>query len=570
MALKANRVGVRTDQVDAYGRVISSSFLQSILDHLPRWTSLKVWKNGTEQLLPVNTDEPATSPIVADIQYPTDSSATEQMFTYRKSPTEVDGEAYIQSIKGNTIVWNQLINNGNFASDSGWNKSANATLSIANNVATVTAEEATTYAALSLSSANRINAIANHKYLVIVEGMSYNGRIGLLPTGTASGASKAYTGITTKQTLSAIFNAESTAEWSMSIRFALETSGETLGGTISNYNCFDLTAMFGSTKADEIYAMETAQAGSGVAYFRSLFPLPYYKYDAGSLLSFNGTGIKTIGKNQLALPVVPYNTLYNLPLSGYFPILKGTYTLSYIANASHRYIIKLVDANGNYLKDNVYKPNSNVYWSDTYQGWFLGADRTAGSWTFSVNIVEDCYIRIGRGYTNPDTITFTDVQLELGSTATTYEPYTTSTTTIPTDTYFPTGMKSVSTAYDEFTSSRAYTRIGELDLGSVDWSYDSTNSKFYFTLSDLKTGYRSDSGVPVKCAKYISAPHPASSNVTNGMIGTGSSGGASSRVVIIMDTNYDDATDFKTAMDGVMLQYELAEEIVEPTLDFGE
>ena len=48
---------------------------------------------------------------------------------------------------------------------------------------------------------------------------------------------------------------------------------------------FDLTQMFGSTIADYIYSLEQATAGAGVAWFKKLFPKPYYAYDAGSLQS---------------------------------------------------------------------------------------------------------------------------------------------------------------------------------------------------------------------------------------------------------------------------------------------
>lgn len=51
---------------------------------------------------------------------------------------------------------------------------------------------------------------------------------------------------------------------------------------------FDLTQMFGSTVADAIYAMEQSSAGSGVAYFRSLFPNAYYAYNSGELVSVEG------------------------------------------------------------------------------------------------------------------------------------------------------------------------------------------------------------------------------------------------------------------------------------------
>ena len=52
---------------------------------------------------------------------------------------------------------------------------------------------------------------------------------------------------------------------------------------------FDLTQMFGSTKADEIYAMEQQTAGSGLAYFKSLFPDDWYDFTTGGTL-------KTVGE----------------------------------------------------------------------------------------------------------------------------------------------------------------------------------------------------------------------------------------------------------------------------------
>ena len=45
---------------------------------------------------------------------------------------------------------------------------------------------------------------------------------------------------------------------------------------------FDLTAMFGSTIADYIYSLEQSVAGSGIAFFRNLYPDDYYPYNAGT------------------------------------------------------------------------------------------------------------------------------------------------------------------------------------------------------------------------------------------------------------------------------------------------
>ena len=84
MSLEAGRVGVRPDQLDNYGRINpNSQFIQNLLNDLPAWTDLPVWLDGTEQLLPVNDDEPETSPILCDVEYPIADLKENQYFTYR-------------------------------------------------------------------------------------------------------------------------------------------------------------------------------------------------------------------------------------------------------------------------------------------------------------------------------------------------------------------------------------------------------------------------------------------------------------------------------------------------------
>ena len=69
---------------------------------------------------------------------------------------------------------------------------------------------------------------------------------------------------------------------------------------------FDLTQMFGATKADEIYAMEQAEAGAGVAYFRSLFPLDYYPYNAGQQMTVDQVNGAQYSPSVLTLPQTVY------------------------------------------------------------------------------------------------------------------------------------------------------------------------------------------------------------------------------------------------------------------------
>lgn len=48
--------------------------------------------------------------------------------------------AEIQSIKGNTIVWNQLVKNGNFVDTTNWYMQ-NGTLSVQNNICSFTIKD---------------------------------------------------------------------------------------------------------------------------------------------------------------------------------------------------------------------------------------------------------------------------------------------------------------------------------------------------------------------------------------------------------------------------------------------
>ena len=62
--------------------------------------------------------------------------------------------------------------------------------------------------------------------------------------------------------------------------------------------CLDLTQMFGSTIADYIYELEQNNSGSGVAWFKALFPKPYYAYNSGTLIHVNASAHETTGFNQ--------------------------------------------------------------------------------------------------------------------------------------------------------------------------------------------------------------------------------------------------------------------------------
>ncbi len=120
---------------------------------------------------------------------------------------------------------------------------------------------------------------------------------------------------------------------------------------------------------------------------------------------------------------------------------------------------------------------------------------------------------------------------------------------------FPDGMRSAGTAKDEIVQeggvTKAIKRIGAVDLGTLNWFYQ--NGSFRARLTDLKVAPNNATIVGLLCAKY-KAVIPSAVAATDGSIS--SNNGV--QQVMIHDSHYVIA-DFKTAMSGVMLYYELAE-----------
>lgn len=75
-------------------------------------------------------------------------------------------------------------------------------------------------------------------------------------------------------------NAGTHSYWNIRIQYGNSSAGVTFNDTFFPY-CFDLTMMFGEEIADQFLAMETAEPGTGVAWFRNLFPKEWYPYNAG-------------------------------------------------------------------------------------------------------------------------------------------------------------------------------------------------------------------------------------------------------------------------------------------------
>lgn len=152
--------------------------------------------------------------------------------------------------------------------------------------------------------------------------------------------------------------------------------------------------------------------------------------------------------------------------------------------------------------------------------------------------------------------TYKNIKLERGSVATPYTPYrepiTKPISTIVSK-YFPNGMKSAGSVYDEIdlVKGKAIQRVGSVDLGTLDWSkYDSANIPVYYArINAMKPSYAKS-----LCNKYIWELWTSLTSRVSGTL----ENHPSLNITYIADSNYDNAMAFKQAMNGVMLYYELA------------
>lgn len=176
----------------------------------------------------------------------------------------------------------------------------------------------------------------------------------------------------------------------------------------------DFTAMFGSAIADYIYSLEQATPGAGVAYFRKLFPKPYYEYNAGDLMSVQAASHEMVGFNQwdtstdnIGKAILSDGTFGNndsFNVSDYIRVLPGTtYFFKDVAPSANALTIAEYDADKNFIR------TQSVF----------GASNTNASGT-KVMSDNTCFVRVARFKTSAEPVVNISHN---GSRNGEYEPY---------------------------------------------------------------------------------------------------------------------------------------------------
>lgn len=507
----------------------------------------KAEQDGSYDSMTVGNAEQLVSTVGVDDKTP-------YLFRTTGGSADVGDRVKLSEITGGTVAWNQLVQNGNFANTDNWRpyNSSKASLSVANGIASVTCLQSANNYSVGLFQELAENTIITHKLLVSCDiKVPRTGGWGFDLAGTSAGSNKQVT--TTDWTnLSFIKIANNATK-----AFIVGPAGTTLEANdvfqIKNVQVFDLTLLFGSTIADYIYSLETATAGAGVAFFRNLFPAPYYSYDAGSLISVKTTGHKEVGFNQ-------WDEEWE---QGYYNTTTGAKTES-SSNIRCKNRIPVIPNTTYYFR---WTPVSNEvvnYQSYDADGSFIKNDYLTVPHTFTTP--SDChYITFyfssayGNTYHN-------DICINLhwdGERDGEYEPYEEH--SYPLDDVELRGIPKLdaNNLYydgDSYEADGTVTRkYGIVDLGTLDYTrttHATLGISFFYTTFNPAAGADVTAKANAATPKYMLVRYSGQDSLFD--IDKTFAIENTTHMIYIRDDSYTDAATFKTAMSGVYLVYELA------------
>ena len=465
--------------------------------------------------------------------------------------TDIGNRAYVDKIVGGTVAWNQLAVNGDFSEGTTeWNATNGTNPTVVNNVYTFTPVGQYNNMTQNLSNRNPGCLKYNYKYLLMAEikteTANNNIQIGVGDNVYFTYAKSVSTG-TTFSEFSYVINiaSQNTSNIREAIFVRTNDTSNFTPISVKNVQFFNLTQMFGSTIADYIYSLETANAGAGMAWFRKLFPEPYYAYNAGELLSVEGLQSRdVVGFNQWDEEWEVGSLSSGIPVSSNNQIRSKNFCKC-LGNTS--YYLRTSKTDGG---------NQNIYY--VALNWY-DSDKNFISFVYSNNRAvtspeNAAYFKIN---TNSSTVVYGntynhDICINLSHNASrngSYEPYTHR--SYPLDSTLTlrgipkVGASGVYWDGDEYGYDGAVKRrYGVVDLGTLNYS------------TNWGQGCYDVSGV-ISNANAIISKYSFAPNVNSQTIPDKTWTFASARL-FIKDSDYSSPAAFKAAMSGVYLIYELA------------
>lgn len=491
-----------------------------------------------------------------------------KIYTTLGTPTALSGDvvsatdsagapAKDYTVKGKTIVWNQLFDKNSIP-----NRNSTAiTYSVDGNINILTTTNVITTSFFNFLCPT----VSGHKYMICARSLEWNSpNHSNLFIGDSSNPDTASYVTLTPSDLAKIFTATNETCY---IKSYISYSAGNYEFKMNGLQLFDLTKMFGA-----------GNEPTTPAEFSAMFPDDYYPYNAGELKTIVPMSVEAstvnllnlVGRKEISSDTVGYRT----PTDAYPEIdthiyYRGVSANGYLSSGS---VVEATVLSSSVIAKTGTNPGSDGYGvgipltvvpSTTYyikcttsgviSIGYANSNKIITKFTgelsgpnITITAPGDCrYILIVFRPNAIDTLaTFENICVSTVQTNE-YQPYNKYRVNIPSSKYFPDGMRSAGSAYDEinFLSQKAIKRIGVVDMGTLNWG---SNPGTYPTNSFYSTNFTGAKG-----------------NTTN-IISNGkfyniyaNSGG---NIIAITDSDekYDSNAAFKAAMSGVMLYYELA------------
>lgn len=479
-------------------------------------------------------------------------------YTFRTSGGSADiGDREYDTLVGGTIAWNQMVQNGNFSDGTNKWSGTSCTLSASDGVLTLTAPASPSHN--YMRAMQSITLLTSHVYYfsAVFDATQVGGFNNF--SFRLLGDTNAYVGVTedTQGAYQKIYQApyDFTSVGPVFTATSSTTIADT-AGTVSNVQILDLTLMFGSTIADYIYTLEQNNPGDGVAWVTKYFPKlngGYYPYNAGELLSVSGVSAHNMtGLNQWdeEWEVGAYDTSTGAKISSTTkirsknPISIVPSTTYYYYNGAGEATQKFFyDVNGNYITN--LASQSGTTFVTPANAYYMTISPAA---TYGTTYNNDICISL-----------YWDGEME-----DTYEPYTLNSHPLDSSLTLR-GIPELDAdnklRYDgdiyaaDGTVTRKY---GIVDLGTLNWSWSSTNTENIYRMAATITGAKlpstSNDLANIICSKYVAVTTTDTYRTVTGICL------APNGKVAVYDENYNTSSSvaaFKTAMSGVYLVYEL-------------
>lgn len=424
--------------------------------------------------------------------------------------------AIVKKIGGRTIVWNQLAakqaeSEHNYGLDFAWLDNGKIKIS---GTSTYTDGDPNVYTILK-----SIEVIGNHKYLFKLTGTD---RFCILGYGI---------GDSTPQTQKLIFNALDSGIENLAI-YGIKEKIQS-GTVIDDIVCpqiYNLTKMF-----------DAGNEPSTPEEFEALFPEDYYPYNEGTFMSIPVNEVVEKGRNL-------FDEKMELGLMNY-----NVNSENFGENIASQNQLRA----SNYIP---VEPNTQYFLrSDKAIAFIYDAKRKP------IKIGSNGFLSMGRLFTTPSNARYlkfyltkeygiiynSDLILTKGAT-TAYSPYHKNTYPIPQaildlDGYGD-GVSDDVYNYVDWENKQYHKRVGKVDLGTLPWENYRENVNLLFITNKLNNSISKSI-----CSRYVKKMNTSVGKEDKFYYFNPSN-------MVVVDSSYSDANDFKVGIQGVMLYYNLAKE----------